>query len=324
MHFLGRFRILTKVLAIVVLLSGIAATIAYVGVSALGQLSEKADVMSSAARRALLAARANQNVIALNRAEFRSALDPRDENRLAAREIIEAQIKQYQERFSQTVDDQAKAMLPAAREAFAAYQTELNATLAAIDAEKSSKLSESAEKLRERAMKSRAAAEALQDKIRVVADRLNARVEEKSKEARAEYESTARLMLILASLGIILGGTLGFLVGQYGVARPIRAIVALLQQLASGNYEIAIHSDDRADDGVLARRIVNAADLGAYLVEYADGLLWVETGQQFLIGGRERQGEREAALPECLEVIPEPPIDLGDLFLIDGGNPALP
>ena len=266
MHFLGRFRILTKVLAIVILLSGIAATIAYVGVSALGQLSEKADLMSSAARRALLAARANQNVIALNRAEFRSALDPRDENRLAAREVIQAQLKQYQERFdqvSQTVDDQAKAMLPAAREAFAAYQTELNATLAAIDAEKSSKLSESAEKLRDRAMKSRAASEALQDKIRVVADRLNARVEEKSKEARAEYESTARLMLILASLGIVFGGALGFVVGQYGVARPIRAIVALLQQLASGNYEIAIHGDDRADEvGDVAKTAIVFKDNG--------------------------------------------------------------
>src|SRR3954452_17394760 len=251
MHFLSRFRILTKVLAIVVLLSGVAAMIAYVGITALGQVSDKADAMSSAARRALLAARANQNVIALNRAEFRSALDPRDENRLAAREIIEAQLKQYQERFdqvSQTADEQAKAMLPAAREAFAAYRTELNATLAVVDAEKSSKLAESTEKLRERVMKSRAAAETLQDKIRAVADRLNTRVEEKSKEARAEYESAARLMLILASLGIVLGGALGFLVGQYGVARPIRSIVALLQQLASGNYEIAVHSADRADE----------------------------------------------------------------------------
>ena len=41
MQFLGRFRILTKVLAIVVLLSGIGGIIAYLGISALGQLSEK-------------------------------------------------------------------------------------------------------------------------------------------------------------------------------------------------------------------------------------------------------------------------------------------
>src|SRR5580693_5732565 len=104
MHFLGRFRILTKILAIVVLLSGIAGLMAYLGISALADLSDKADLMSGAAQRALTAARANQNVIALNRAEFRSALDPRDENRLAAREVIETQLKQYQER----IDDVAK------------------------------------------------------------------------------------------------------------------------------------------------------------------------------------------------------------------------
>jgi methyl-accepting chemotaxis protein len=266
MHFLGRFRVLTKVLAIVILLSGISALIAYVGVSALGQLSAKADLMSSAAHRALLAARANQNVLALNRAEFRSALDPRDENRLAAREVIEAQLKQYQERFdqvSQTVDEQAKALLPAAREAFTAYKTQLDSTLAAVDAEKSSKLAESAEKLRGVAMKSRAAAEDLQTKVRAVADRLSTRVEEKSNEAREQYESTARLMVILASVGIVLGGALGFLVGQYGVARPIRAIVALLQQLASGNYDIDIHSADRRDEvGDVAKTAVVFKDNG--------------------------------------------------------------
>ena len=70
MHLLGRFGILTKILTIVFMLSGIAGMMAYFGISALADLSEKADLMSSAASRALVAARANQNVIALNRAEF--------------------------------------------------------------------------------------------------------------------------------------------------------------------------------------------------------------------------------------------------------------
>ena len=251
MHFLGRFRILTKILAIVVLLSGIAGMMAYLGISALGDLSEKADLMSSAATRALLAARANQNVIALNRAEFRSALDPRDENRLAAREVIESQLKQYQERMDEiakTNDEKAKAMLPEVHEAFSAYKSQLTATLSAIDGEKSSKLSDSAERLRESAMKSRGAAENLQAKIRVVADRLNARVEEKSVEARAQYEQTSRLLLIMAISGVVFGALMGFVIGQFGVAKPIRAIVALLQQLAAGNYDVEIHGADRKDE----------------------------------------------------------------------------
>jgi methyl-accepting chemotaxis protein len=266
MHFLGRFRILTKILAIVISLSGIAGLMAYLGISALADLSEKADLMSAASRRALTAARANQNVIALNRAEFRSALDPRDENRLAAREVIEAQLKQYQERIDEvrkTKDDKAKAMLPEVEEAFAAYKAQLDTTLAAIDAEKSSKLSGSAERLRETAMKSRGAAENLQNKIRAVADRLNARVEEKSAEARAQYEQTSRLLLIMALSGIVFGGVMGFVIGQFGVAKPIRAIVALLQQLASGHYDVEIHGAERKDEvGDVAQAAVVFKDNG--------------------------------------------------------------
>jgi methyl-accepting chemotaxis protein len=251
MDFLGRARILTKILVIVFLLSGIGAALAFIGVAALGQLSAKAELMSAASQRALLAARANQNVIALNRAEFRSALDPRDENRLAARQVIDEQLKQYQERFdevSRTPDEQALAMLPAAREAFAAYKSQLDATLKAIEAEKSSKLSDSADKLRDVALKSRAAAENLQVKVRALADRLNARVEEKSKEAREEYEQTSRVLVWIAGIGIVLGAVVGFVIGQYGVAKPVRAIVGLLQQFAAGNYDLQIHGTDRKDE----------------------------------------------------------------------------
>jgi methyl-accepting chemotaxis protein len=42
MDFLGRVRILTKILVIVFLLSGIGAALAFIGVAALGQLSAKA------------------------------------------------------------------------------------------------------------------------------------------------------------------------------------------------------------------------------------------------------------------------------------------
>ncbi|MDH2352959.1 methyl-accepting chemotaxis protein [Bradyrhizobium sp. SSUT112] len=251
MHFLGRFRILTKILGIVALLCAIAASIAYIGVSALADLNGKADAMSNAARRALLAARANQNVLALNRAEFRSALDPRDENRLSAREVIDTQLKQYQERFDQisgTRDEQAQAMLPAVREAFSAYKSQLDTTLTVIDGERSAMLSDSADRLRDTAMKSRAAAENLQARIRAVADRLNTRVEENAREAREQYESTSRLLILLAAIGVVAGGVVGVMLGQYGIAKPIRAVVGLLQELAAGNYSVEVRGGERKDE----------------------------------------------------------------------------
>jgi methyl-accepting chemotaxis protein len=260
MNFLARLRILTKILSIIVLMGGIAATVAYLGISSLGSLNDKANNMSAAAKRLLAAARANQNVLALNRAEFRSALDPRDENRNAARKVIEENLMQFEERIEQvgkTRDEQARAMIPAVKEAFAAYQKEMEKTLRLVDGAKDAQLSDTAGRLREAAMGSRGAAEALQSKVKAVADRLNDRVENLSKDAASEYEAASRLMMIISAVGVVFGLVLGFLIGQYGIAAPIRAVVSLLQLLANGSLNADITGTDRKDEvGDVARALV--------------------------------------------------------------------
>jgi methyl-accepting chemotaxis protein len=251
MNFLARFRILTKILSIIILMAGIAAGVAWIGISSLSSLNDKADNMSVAAKRALTAARANQNVLALNRAEFRSALDPRGDNRTAARQVIEENLKLFNERIEEvgkTRDEQARAMMPAVKETFAAYQKEMEKTLRLVDGAKEIQIAETAERLREAAMSSRGAAEALQGKIKAVADRLNDRVENLGKEASAEYEAAARMMVIVSVIGVVAGLLLGFLVGQYGIARPIRAVVQLLQSLAGGSFNIEIAGTERRDE----------------------------------------------------------------------------
>ena len=89
MALLAKFRVLTKVLAIIFVLSLITGVMAWLGISSLHSVSERSDTMARSAERALLATRANNNVLTMNGAEFRSALDPRDENRLAVRSVID-------------------------------------------------------------------------------------------------------------------------------------------------------------------------------------------------------------------------------------------
>jgi methyl-accepting chemotaxis protein len=213
--------------------------------------------MGAAAKRSLVAARANQNVLALNRAEFRSALDPRDENRNAARKVIEENLKQFEERIEQvgkTRGEQARAMMPAVKEAFSAYQKEMEKTLRLVDGAKDSQLSETAGRLREAAMTSRGAAETLQSKIKAVADRLNDRVENLSKEAASEYQAASQLMIVVSAVGVAFGLVIGYLIGQYGIAAPIRAVVNLLQLLAKGDFDIEVKGTDRKDEvGDVAR-----------------------------------------------------------------------
>jgi len=67
--FLGRFRVLTKIFTIVILMTVIAAGITWLGTDALKTLNAGAEEMSHAAKRALIGARANQNVLVLSRSE---------------------------------------------------------------------------------------------------------------------------------------------------------------------------------------------------------------------------------------------------------------
>jgi methyl-accepting chemotaxis protein len=112
-------------LAIIVVLSLITGVMAWLGVSSLHSVSDHSDTMKRSAERALLATRANNNVVAMNRAEFRSAIDPRDENRLAARAVIDEQVKQLEERLAEiakTKDEKTLALLPAVTSGLATYR----------------------------------------------------------------------------------------------------------------------------------------------------------------------------------------------------------
>ena len=66
MSVLARFKIITKILAVIILLAATATVISWLGIHAMASLNTGADNMNFAAQRALEAARANQSVIALN------------------------------------------------------------------------------------------------------------------------------------------------------------------------------------------------------------------------------------------------------------------
>jgi methyl-accepting chemotaxis protein len=266
MSFLARFRVLTKILAVVVLMATVAVVISWVGISALGSLNQGADDMHAASKRALLAARANQNVLALNRAEFRAALDPRPQNREEVKKVAAEQAKTFAERIEdvgKTRDEQARAMIPAVKEAWAAYQLSMENTYRLVGEAKDVQVAEVTERLRDAAMKSRGAAEKLQDAVRAVSDRLSERNENIAKAAEAEYQSASRLMMIVAAVGTLLGMLAGFMIGQYGIAKPIRSIVELLLKLAAGDFSVGVAGTDRKDEvGEIARTAVTFKDNG--------------------------------------------------------------
>ena len=160
-------------------------------------------------------------------------------------------MKLFDERFanvSQTKDERARAMMPEIKDAYSNYRKSIDSTFQLAEASKNASLSESSTQLRERALESRALAEALQAKMRTASDLINQRTERMSKEATELYESASRMMMIISISGVLIGLVLGFLIGQYGIVKPIQSIVTLLKSLAAGNFDQEIKGTERKDE----------------------------------------------------------------------------
>ncbi len=259
MSLMARFHVLTKIIAVVVLLSVLAVGITWLGVTALSSLNTGSANMASSAKRALVATRAAQAVLVLNRSEFSAALDPSEQNRAEMRKQIDAQLKNFQERIEttgQTRDEKARSMMPGVMQAFAAYKKDLDNTLRLVDSIHTVDMTEQSKRLRDAANASRDAAGKLNASIRAVSDRLDERVEQFSKDAAEEYESVSRLMITMSAVGITLGLVLGFVIGQFGIAKPMRALVGDLQRMAKGE-DIEVTGTERKDEVGETARAVN-------------------------------------------------------------------
>jgi methyl-accepting chemotaxis protein len=165
--------------------------------------------------------------------------------------VIEESAKQFESRIEDVAksrDEKVRAMMPEVRAAYAAYQKDLESTLRLVDGVKDFQMTQTSEKLRDAAMASRGAAETLQGKIRAIADELNGHLEQLARDSASEYEAASRLMIIFSVDAVVIGFQFGFLIGQYGVSKPIRMIVSLLQSLAEGRFDVAIGGTERGDE----------------------------------------------------------------------------
>lgn len=260
MAFLSNYKILTKVSALILMLCAVAAGITVLATRSLKALSESAKVMEAAGHEALAGARMNQNVLVLSRSEFRIAADPRKESVAEVQKIINDQTKMFDERLAdikENADDELHVQIKEIEAAYADYRKDLDGTLKAADAVHNFQMTDELQHLRDEAMKGRAAAEALQGTIRKLSNTLDDRVKAIAEAAAEEYRTMSLLMMIVASAGIAMGLGFGFLIGQFGIAKPIRAVVALLQRLANGDHEVDIEGGDRKDEvGDVARAAV--------------------------------------------------------------------
>ena len=259
MSLLARVKIITKILAVILLLGAVAIGTSWLGIRAMSSMNDDAETMTSTAKRALEAARASTSVISLSSAEFQVALDPRPENRATVRKIVDEQMKLFKERFEdfgKTRDEKTLAMLPAIRDTMATYEKSLQNTLRLADETKGVELAEQIERLRASAVNSQISAGQLRSHMRTVVGLLDDRVNEFARHASEEYQATSRQLMIVAAIGILFGVLAGYLIGQFGIVRPINLLKAVMEAFARNDLKADVPGIERRDElGDMARTV---------------------------------------------------------------------
>jgi methyl-accepting chemotaxis protein len=259
MSLLARVKIITKILAVILLLGLVAVGTSWLGIRAMSAMNDDAETMTSTAKRALEAARASTALITLSGAEFQIALDPRPENRSVVRKIVDEQMQLFKQRFEdfgKTRDEKTRAMLPGIRESMSTYEKSLENTLRLADETKDVQLHEQIERLRVSAMSSQTVAGKLRGDMRTVVKLLDDRVNEFAAQASEEYQKTSRELMIVATVGILFGVLAGYLIGQFGIVRPINLLKTVMEAFARNDLQADVPGAERRDElGDMARTV---------------------------------------------------------------------
>jgi methyl-accepting chemotaxis protein len=249
----------------VVLLAAISCGLAWLGISSLGSLNTATDKMERAATQSLMAQRLSTNLLAINRAEFELSTDPRPENVKKLRDAVDKESKQFQDRLQwfkdNTTSAENKAAVSSIESGWANYKNELSQTFRAADNVKNFTMTEEMDKLRSEAVDSAQVANKVRSTLGQFAERLDQFVGNVSDDATKEYTRVSNIMMIAAGIGIALGLGAGFMIGQYGIASPLRDLVGPLDKIAEGNFTVKVPGTNRKDEvGQIATSVAQMAD----------------------------------------------------------------
>ncbi|MGB7886131.1 MAG: MCP four helix bundle domain-containing protein [Xanthobacteraceae bacterium] len=252
MSFLSRFRILTKILAVIGILSLAAAGITALGIASLKQIAEQTGLVSRTSDEALLVARINTNLQAVSANIYRLAGDPRPEARSAAEADIKDELDSFKKRLTAlnelVVSADSKARLAKVSSDMDALNGALKSIDQAADGVQNFQMTQEMQQVRDAAGSASKLVGTLRNALRGMMEIYGKRVIDVNNDANEAYLHVSTLMMICAAVSIIVSLMLGFCIGQYGVAKPARALVILLQKLAGGDYDVEVQGIDRKDE----------------------------------------------------------------------------
>ena len=184
--------------------------------------------------------------------------------RAAARKIVEEQTKLLNERLanvSKAADEKTQKHLAIIKDLWKAYAPELEDTFKVAESVKNFQMSDELSRLRASITSSEAVANKLTLATHRAADSLNERVHQDSADATALYQRSSYIMLAVSGIAVMLGLVVGFIIGQFGIAKPLRALVSPLDEIAGGNFAVDVPGVGRRDEvGQIALSVSQMAE----------------------------------------------------------------
>ncbi|SBV93509.1 Chemotaxis sensory transducer [uncultured Alphaproteobacteria bacterium] len=248
-------RISGKIGIVIAVLAFASATISAVGYYGLSELAVAADRINEYGNMTRIGARMNDNLTAMNRAEYRFAANPTEaDDIIRAMRDAETKFAERLDRLSQKVDPERRAPLERIRKDFEAYRAELKGTIEVAARHKNAELSVAQREVYASVQDSVKVLRPLTQEVGKFVDDMDEAGNRVVEDAAAQAAMLNRLMIGVAAAGILFGVFLGLAIARVGLVNPIAAIINVLKQLAGGNLSCEIAGTARKDEiGDIAR-----------------------------------------------------------------------
>ena len=225
------------------------AAVAAVGYAGLHEVTADAAAIAAAGESAVLSARLNRDLVAMNRAEYRMAAAPQEVD--AAAQVMAADARRFEEGVT-TLDSRLAGadagMIRDVRAAYGAYRQGVEATAAAAKAHQAESSDAARAAVLAAVHQSRQRVDALNEKVERLVDAIDQDGAALTRAASHQSAFLIGLMVAVSLLGLLAGAGLSMVIARLGLVRPLLASVANLKALAAGNLDIAIDGVDRRDE----------------------------------------------------------------------------
>ncbi|MDB5600893.1 MAG: methyl-accepting chemotaxis sensory transducer [Xanthobacteraceae bacterium] len=253
MSLLARFGILTKVLSVIGLMGLIIVCSVYFATSRMSQIDDGyTRFLEREALAWVTSARLNRNVYRTWYFAYR-AIAETSEDEIAKAETELRKTFEETTTLTKLVKDNAKG-LEAAVDAIEAKSQELGRLMGPMMALAVQNRNDEAVAYAHATLdpKFQAIAKDAAD-LRTALDKM---IKTGSGDLSAMTGRTISLTQILAGAGLVIGVVLAALIAIFGIVRPIRSLVACMETLASGKYDIEVPGNERKDEvGTMAKMV---------------------------------------------------------------------